>query len=356
MRGAISLHGVTKRYGEMTALREVSLDVQPGEFLTLLGPSGCGKTTLLRVVAGFERPDTGAVTLSGRDVTAVPPHRRPVNTVFQQYALFPHRTVAGNVAFGLQMQRLAAAEIREKVERALELVRLTGLGERHVDQLSGGQKQRVALARAVVLEPEVLLLDEPMSALDRKLRQEMQVEVKNLQERLKITFLFVTHDQDEALTMSDRIAVMTDGRIYQLGTPEALYERPRTRFVADFLAVRNLFEATVIAVAGSRALLRTAEGLELTAFNDGGFQVGRSATVGVRTERVTLGGPGENRLPGTLDDEIYLGDRTDWRVRLDHGPAVVTVAENAAQARARRRGETVLVTFGAEAVLRLDET
>ena len=355
MRGAVSLQGVSKRFGEVTALREVSLDVQPGEFLTLLGPSGCGKTTLLRVLAGFESPDAGTLRLSAKDVTHVPPHLRPVNTVFQHYALFPHRTVSGNVAFGLEMQRRPRTEIAEKVARALDLVRLTGLGDRRVDQLSGGQKQRVALARAVVLEPEVLLLDEPMSALDRKLRQEMQVEVKNLQERLGTTFIFVTHDQDEALTMSDRIAVMTEGRIDQVGTPEALYERPRTRFVAEFLAVRNIFVASVVGVAGSRALLRTADGLELTAFDDGGFQPGAAATVGVRPERITLGEAGENRLPGLLDDEIYLGDRTDWRVRLDQG-AVVTVAENAAQARTRRRGDRVLVTFGAEAVLRLEET
>ena len=354
MRGAVSLHGVSKRFGEVTALRDVSLEVQPGEFLTLLGPSGCGKTTLLRVLAGFESPDSGTLKLSARDVTAVPAHLRPVNTVFQHYALFPHRSVAGNVAFGLEMQRRPRAEIREKVERVLELVRLSGLGERRVDQLSGGQKQRVALARAVVLEPEVLLLDEPMSALDRKLRQEMQVEVKNLQERLGTTFVFVTHDQDEALTMSDRIAVMTEGRIDQVGTPEALYERPRTRFVAEFLAVRNIFEATVVAVAGSRALLRTAEGLELTAFDDGGFRAGATATVGVRPERITLGEAGENRLPVVLEDEIYLGDRTDWHVRLAQGP-LLTVAENAASARTRRRGERVLVTFGAEAVLRLEE-
>jgi spermidine/putrescine transport system ATP-binding protein len=354
MRGAVSLQGVSKRFGETVALRDVTLQVQPGEFLTLLGPSGCGKTTLLRVLAGFETPDAGSLQLSARDVTAVPPHQRPVNTVFQHYALFPHRTVARNVSFGLEMQRLPRPVIDERVTRALELVRLTGLGDRRVDQLSGGQKQRVALARAVVLEPEVLLLDEPMSALDRKLRQEMRVEVKNLQERLGTTFIFVTHDQDEALTMSDRIAVMNEGRIEQVGTPEALYERPRTRFVAEFLAVRNIFSTTVVAVAGSRALLRTADGLELTAFDDGGFQAGGTAIVGVRPERITLGEAGENRLPGVLDDEIYLGDRTDWHVRIDRGP-LLAVAENAAQARNRRRGDRVLVTFGAEAVLRLEE-
>ena len=256
MRGAVSVQGVSKSYGDVHALRDVSLEVHPGEFLTLLGPSGCGKTTLLRLLAGFEEPDQGAILISGRDVAALPPYERPVNTVFQHYALFPHRTVAGNVAFGLEMKGCAKAEIPARVEKALEMVRLPGFGERRIDQLSGGQKQRVAFARAVVLEPEVLLLDEPMAALDLKLRKEMQVEVKNLQERLRITFVFVTHDQDEALIMSDRIAVMNQGRVEQVGTPEELYERPRTRFVADFLAVRNIVEATVESVAGGRAAPR----------------------------------------------------------------------------------------------------
>src|SRR5260221_7466170 len=217
MRGAVSVQGVSKSYGDVHALRDVSLDVRPGEFLTLLGPSGCGKTTLLRLLAGFEQPDQGAILISGTDAAGRPPYERPVNTVFQQYALFPHRTVAGNVAFGLEMKGLPAAEIPARVTQALEMVRLPGLGDRRIDQLSGGQKQRVAFARAVVLEPEVLLLDEPLAALDLKLRKEMQVELKNLQERLGITFVFVTHDQDEALLMSDRIPVMNPGRIEQLG-------------------------------------------------------------------------------------------------------------------------------------------
>jgi spermidine/putrescine transport system ATP-binding protein len=233
------------------------------------------------------------------------------------------------------------------------MVRLPGFGERRIDQLSGGQKQRVALARAVVLEPDVLLLDEPMAALDLKLRKEMQVEVKNLQERLKTTFIFVTHDQDEALIMSDRIAVMNSGRIDQLGTPEELYERPRTRFVADFLAVRNLLEATVEGVEGGRARLRTRGGATLAARDDGGYRAGASVCVGVRPERMGLGGGGDNALQGVLDDEIYLGDRTDWRVRI--GEETVTVAEGAATARSRKRGDLVTVCFPAAAVLRLDE-
>jgi spermidine/putrescine transport system ATP-binding protein len=353
MRGAVSVQGLGKSYGEVVALKDVSLEVRPGEFLTLLGPSGCGKTTLLRLLAGFEVPDAGTILISGKDVSALPPHRRPVNTVFQHYALFPHRTVAGNVAFGLESARRPRDEIRARVTRALEMVRLNGLEDRRIDQLSGGQKQRVALARAVVLEPEVLLLDEPMAALDLKLRKEMQVEVKNLQERLQTTFVFVTHDQDEALIMSDRIAVMSDGGIEQVGAPDDLYERPRTRFVADFLAVRNLMEATVEAVGGGLARLRTRGGLLITAEDDGGYRQGASVWVGVRPERIRLDGAGgDNALTGSLEDEIYLGDRTDWRVRLDG--ETFTVAEGAATARGRRRGDAVTISFPAAAVLRLE--
>jgi spermidine/putrescine transport system ATP-binding protein len=280
-----------------------------------------------------------------------------VNTVFQHYALFPHRSVAGNVAFGLESRGLGRAEIEARVKGALETVRLDGLGDRRVDQLSGGQKQRVALARAVVLEPDVLLLDEPMAALDLKLRKQMQVEVKNLQERLRTTFVFVTHDQEEALIMSDRIAVMSQGRIEQLERSEALYERPRTRFVADFLGVKNILEARVEDVAGGLALLRHADGLALRAADDGGYRAGATVTIGVRPERMSLAESSSvetaaNRVPGTLDDELYLGDRTDWRVRA--GPLELTVAETAAQVRERRRGEAVVVCFPPAAVLRLE--
>jgi spermidine/putrescine transport system ATP-binding protein len=275
-----------------------------------------------------------------------------VNTVFQQYALFPHRTVGGNVAFGLEMNGCPPGDVPGRVARALEMVRLPGFADRRIEQLSGGQRQRVALARAVVLEPEVLLLDEPMAALDLKLRKEMQVEVKNLQERLKITFLFVTHDQEEALTMSDRIAVMSQGRIEQLGAPEELYERPRTRFVADFLAVKNILEVEVVGVADGKASLRTAGGTLLSAADDGGYSTGSRAFVGVRPERISLSEAGENRFAGTLDDEIYLGDFTDWRIRV--GEEVLTVSEGSASARHRKRGDAVRLSFPADAVLRLE--
>src|SRR5438477_1232988 len=283
-RGAVSLRGVRKSFGDVAAVRDVSLEVAPGEFVTLLGPSGCGKTTLLRILAGLETPDAGAVLISGRDVSADPPHRRPVNTVFQHYALFPHRTVGGNVAFGLEMGGRPRAEIDARVERALEMVRMAGLGGRRVDQLSGGQRQRVALARAVVLEPEVLLLDEPMSALDRKLRDEMRAEVKSLHRRLGTTFLFVTHDQEEALAMSDRVAVLSGGVVEQAGPPAEIYERPRTRFVADFLAVRNILAAQVEA-SGDGLVLRTPGGLVLRSAASG-LAAGERVWVGIRPERL----------------------------------------------------------------------
>ena len=335
----------------MIAVDDVSLEVAAGEFLTLLGPSGCGKTTLLRLIAGFENADAGTILISGADVAGLPAYRRPVNTVFQQYALFPHLTVARNVAFGLEMKGISKSHLDEKVSKALELVRLQGLAHRKIDQLSGGQKQRVALSRAIVLEPDVLLLDEPMGALDLKLRKEMQVEVKNLQERLQTTFIFVTHDQDEALIMSDRIAVMNHGRIEQISGAEELYERPRTRFVAEFLAVRNILEARVVAVEEGKARLRAAGGFDLMADDDGGYRSGDTVAVGVRPERIAFGSTGDNVLAGRLDDEIYLGDRTDWRV--DVNGTILTVAETAGGV-PKKRGETIHIAFPARVGLRLE--
>jgi spermidine/putrescine transport system ATP-binding protein len=304
-------------------------------------------------VAGFEQADSGTISISGQDVARLPAHKRPVNTVFQHYALFPHRTVFGNVAFGLEIDGTPRAEVKGKVERALELVRLAGLGGRGVHELSGGQKQRVALARALVLEPDVLLLDEPMAALDPKLRKEMQVELKNLQERLRITFLFVTHDQDEALVMADRIAVMNHGRIEQAGGPEELYEKPRTRFVADFLGVANLFRATVTAVRDGVARVRTESGFAFDAANDGGYREGSSVWVGLRSERISLTERSANVFEGTIDDEIFLGDWTDWRVRV--GSEVLSVGEGNVLARGRKRGDAVTLSFPPDAVLRLED-
>ena len=349
-RGAVSLREVSKSFGTVAAVRDVSLEVAAGEFLTLLGPSGCGKTTLLRMIAGLESPDRGRLLLGGRDVTDEPPHRRPVNTVFQHYALFPHRTVAGNVAFGLEMAGRARADIVPRVERALEMVRLSGMGSRRVDQLSGGQRQRVALARAVVLEPEVLLLDEPMSALDRKLREEMRAEVKSLHRRLGTTFVFVTHDQEEALALSDRVAVMNDGVIEQIGSSAAIYDVPRTRFVAEFLAVRNILPVEVQSADGVEAVVRTENGVVLRS-SAPGFVAGERVWVGVRPERIRLDGPGENRVPGVLEDRLFLGDRSEWRVRA--GADVFTVSEPGTST-GRQPGDAVTVTFEAAALLRLE--
>lgn len=243
MEAVVRLRGVRKAYGPVQAVDGVDLEVRRGEFLALLGPSGCGKTTLLRLIAGFETPDEGSVAIAGQDMAGVPPYRRPVNTVFQNYALFPHMTVEANVAFGLRMRGDSRERIRKKVAWALELVGLLGLERRFPHQLSGGQKQRVALARALVLEPLVLLLDEPLSALDARLRQELRVELMQLQRRLGTTFIFVTHDQEEALVMSDRIAVMREGRLEQVGLPDEVYERPKNRFVAEFLGRSNFIPA-----------------------------------------------------------------------------------------------------------------
>jgi spermidine/putrescine transport system ATP-binding protein len=353
MKGDLQIRGVSRSFGDVAAVRDVSLEVPHGQFVTLLGPSGCGKTTLLRLVAGFEQADSGTIAISGQDVTSMPAHKRPVNTVFQQYALFPHRTVFGNVAFGLEIDGLAKSEVADRVARALELVRMKDLGGRRTSEISGGQKQRVALARALVLEPDVLLLDEPMAALDLKLRKELQVELKNLQERLQITFLFVTHDQDEALVMSDRIAVMNAGRIEQLDAPEALYEKPRTRFVADFLGVTNLFQGRVIGRRDGHVVVRTPGGLELLAADDGGWREGAPVWLGLRPEKISLVDRQANAFDGVIDDEVFLGDWTDWRVRV--GGEVLSVGEGNVLARDRKRGDPVTLSFPPDAVLRLED-
>ena len=302
-RPAVRLSGIRKRFGSVVAADGVDLEIAAGEFFTMLGPSGSGKTTLLRMIAGFERPDEGIVELAGVDVTREPPYLRNVNTVFQDYALFPHMTVRQNVEYGLRVRKVARPERRRKGEAALDMVRLSGLGERKPVQLSGGQRQRVALARAIVNEPEVLLLDEPLGALDLKLRQEMQIELKRIQREVGITFVYVTHDQEEALTMSDRVAVMDLGRIEQLGTPVDVYERPATEFVAGFIGVSNLLERD-----------------------------GRRITV--RPEKVQLLAVGDAPPPdshveaGVITDVVYLGVVTRYVVTLDVGGQLVAVRQN----------------------------
>jgi spermidine/putrescine transport system ATP-binding protein len=306
----VEFRGVSKFFGSTEALDDLNLVIRAGEFLTLLGPSGCGKTTTLRLLAGFEEPTSGEIRLAGETVQGLPAYKRPVNTVFQHYALFPHMTVFENVAFGLRMKHLDDAEVKRRVERALALVRLENLGKRRPRELSGGQQQRVALARALVLEPKVLLLDEPLGALDLQLRRAMQVELKQLQRELGATFLYVTHDQEEALAMSDRIAVMRGGKIEQLGTPEEVYLRPATRFVAQFLGEANLLEGE--GEPGGR--LRWADHLLAV---DRKLSPG-PATVALRPERVRViwnaamdpSRPGENRLTGHVVERLFVGTGT----------------------------------------------
>jgi len=320
---AVRLTGVRRSYGAVTAVAGVDLVVAEGEFFTMVGPSGSGKTTLLRLIAGFERPDTGTVELAGVDVTREPPYTRNVNTVFQDYALFPHMNVIQNVEYPLRVRRVARPERRRRAEAALEMVRLSGLGGRKPVQLSGGQRQRVALARAIVNEPEVLLLDEPLGALDAKLRQEMQVELKRIQREVGISFIYVTHDQEEALTMSDRLAVFNLGQIEQLGSPVEVYERPDTDFVAGFIGVSNLLER------GARHFTIRPEKVHLLA-------EGESAPAGSHVER------------GRIEDVVYLGMVTRYTVALDEGGTLTAVRQNLETAAAealQARGRTVSVAW-----------
>ncbi len=328
---AVELCAVTKRFGAVAAVEDVSLTVKAGEFLTLLGPSGCGKTTLLRLIAGFEAPDEGAVILDGKDVTNEPPYRRNVNQVFQSYALFPHLSVGDNIAFGLRMLRLPAAEIAERVAEMVALVSLAGFEERQPHQLSGGQRQRVALARALAPRPAVLLLDEPLSALDARLRQAMQLELKRLQRRLGTTFVFVTHDQDEALTMSDRIALIHRGRIEQLGDVHAIYHRPATRFVAEFIGQANLLTADLAGNENGIARIRLAVGLELR-LRPGAWPEGATrASVSIRPEKIHLSTTplsGENVFEARVDEEVFQGAVDRFAIVTATGVRLTAIAAN----------------------------
>jgi len=338
MSGEISLQSIVKAYGDVVAVDDVSQEMPGGEFFTMLGPSGCGKTTTLRLIAGFEKLDSGAVLLDGVDVSGRPPHKRPLNTVFQSYALFPHMTVSDNVAFGLRYQRVTKAEKARRVGEAMSMVQLSGLEARRPGQLSGGQQQRVALARALVLEPPVLLLDEPLGALDARLRVDLQVELKRIQETLGITFIYVTHDQDEALTMSDRVAVMRGGKIEQCGTPRTLYEEPETAFVANFLGASNLIPGRVdggVLALGDFKL--RAEGLN---------GASDEAIAMIRPERVKIepqGTTGENRVPGMVEEVVYLGFHQELRVRLASGALVRADLPNDGTALEYSQGDAVAV-------------
>ena len=333
----VSLAGLEKRYGGAAVVDGVSLEIAAGEFFSLLGPSGCGKTTTLRMIAGFERPDAGRIALGGVDITGLPPERRGMGMVFQNYALFPHRTVAENVAFGLRMRGVGKVEIGGRVRTALEMVRMTGLEERRPSQLSGGQQQRVALARAIVIDPSVLLCDEPLGALDKKLRQQMQFELKTLHRRLGLTLVYVTHDQEEALTMSDRIGVMRAGRIVQQGPPGEIYDRPVDRFVADFIGDTNIIEGLVA-------------GGVLTVAAGWGMPVAAAAGVGavaVRPERVRLGAAGTGLVDGVVDEVNFLGDAVLLRVGVA-GASILVRAPRATEAGLLALGGRVGLAWGLE--------
>ena len=349
--GRVGLVDLVKRFADVTAVDGITIDVPGGEFFSLLGPSGCGKTTTLRLVAGFEQPTEGRILIDGRDMAQTPPHRRPVNTVFQSYALFPFLNAYDNVAFGLRFQKLSKDEERRRVGRALELVQLTGMEKRRPSQLSGGQQQRVALARALVLNPAVLLLDEPLGALDAKLRKALQVELKALQEKVGITFIYVTHDQEEALTMSDRLAVMSGGRIMQVGTPAEVYEEPQSEYVADFLGVSNLMPARVTGRAASGVRVEVGD-FEVVA---GRGDPGSNGTVRlvIRPERVRVepqGSSGDNRIPGMVERVVYLGSTTQLFVRLAQGDSLQAMVANQGDAMPFRQGTPVTVHLPADAL------
>jgi spermidine/putrescine transport system ATP-binding protein len=350
--GEIELKGLTKRFEEALAVDAIDVSIHAGEFFSLLGPSGCGKTTTLRMIAGFERPTSGQIVLDRVDVAQVPPHRRNVHTVFQSYALFPHKNVFDNIAFGLRRRRVPKDEVRRRVAESIELVELSGLDKRRPNQLSGGQQQRVALARALVLRPAVLLLDEPLGALDAKIRKQLRVELKALQEEVGITFVFVTHDQEEALSMSDRIAVMNAGRIEQIGTPAEVYEDPATVFVADFLGVSNLTDAEGVSSDGRECTVRMGE-FTLRA-GCGDINARGPVKVVARPERVELlpfdARGRDNTMPGMVERTVYVGSTVQVIVRLANGQPIQVAVTNAGTAGDYRQGTAVLVRIAPEAL------
>ncbi|GIU96303.1 MAG: polyamine-transporting ATPase [Actinomycetota bacterium] len=352
----VRLERVTKRFGEVVAVDDLSLDIAEGEFFSLLGPSGCGKTTTLRMIGGFEDPTMGTVYLGGRDVTDLPPYRRDVNTVFQSYALFPHLNVFENVAFGLRRRKVPKDEIATRVREAMRLVDLEGFEERRPAQMSGGQQQRVALARALVNRPKVLLLDEPLGALDLKLRKQMQLELKRIQQEVGITFIYVTHDQEEAMTMSNRIAVMRHGRIEQLGEPEAVYENPATEFVAGFLGASNLLEGEVKETNGSglaTVLLTAGPSVRLPVDRLPAGATGR-VKVGVRPEKVSIAPEGEagpadrNTVTGRVTMSTYIGVSHQFKVQTAGGAELTVYVQNLGAERSPAQGESVVLTWKPE--------
>jgi spermidine/putrescine transport system ATP-binding protein len=350
--GQVRLQGLTKRFDETVAVDGIDVAINGGEFFSLLGPSGCGKTTTLRMIAGFEQPTSGQILLDGADVASVPPHRRNVHTVFQNYALFPHLGVFSNVAFGLRRHKVPKEEVTRRVHEALELVELHGLSQRRPNQLSGGQQQRVALARALVLKPAVLLLDEPLGALDAKIRKQLRLELKALQEEVGITFVFVTHDQEEALSMSDRLAVMNAGRIEQIGSPADVYEDPASVFVADFLGISNLTDAEAVTGNGRECTIRIGEFTLRAACGD--LSARGAVKIVARPERVNLlamdSGENENVLPGLIDRSVYVGANIQVIVRLATGQPILAQMTNTGSRDDYRQGTPVRVQLPPDAL------
>ncbi len=353
MSASVQLENVTKEFGLVVAVDDISLTIEDGEFFSLLGPSGCGKTTTLRLIAGFEQPTIGQISIMGQPVAGVPAYRRPVNTVFQSYALFPHMTVAKNVAFGLEMAKVEAKEVKRRVNEALELVQMGTYHERKPTQLSGGQKQRIALARALVNRPRVLLLDEPLGALDLKLRKDMQLELKQIQSEVGITFIYVTHDQEEAITMSDRIAVMSNGLVQQLGGSREIYEQPANRFVADFIGETNFIEGKVVEADGSQITLES-NGVSFTGVARQSLSAGTKAALAIRPEKLTLVNAdeadrsnGRVTMNGTIADVIYIGTDNRYQIDLQTGDKIFARVQNlgAAETKEFKKGEAVCVQW-----------
>ena len=361
---AVELRNVSKVFSgphhePVVAVDQVQLEIQDGEFFSFLGPSGCGKTTTLRMIAGFELPSDGEIFIKGQPVGYMPPYKRPVNTVFQNYALWPHMNVFRNVAFGLQMARVPTDEIKERVAEALELVQLTGMDRRRPRELSGGQQQRVALARALVQRPAVLLLDEPLGALDLKLRKAMQLELKQMQRQVGITFVYVTHDQEEALTMSDRIAVMNDGRVLQIERPAEIYEQPSSRFVADFIGETNFLEARVVSSDGAWADVLVDDQLRLKAVTGEPVSAGQPVTIALRPERLMVAAPtDQTEAPrGHVEEAVYIGTDMRYLVRLTEQSQVVVRVQNIGAGPLARfePGDEVAITWDAHSARVLTE-
>jgi spermidine/putrescine transport system ATP-binding protein len=344
MSAMVELRGVGKSFGGYTALHDVNFEIREGEFMTFLGPSGCGKTTCLRLISGFDTPTKGQILIAGKDVTLDPPYRRDVNQVFQSYALFPHLTIYENIAFGLRMKRVPSSEIKTRVDRVVEMTALGAFVDRKPAQMSGGQRQRVALARAIVCEPKVLLLDEPLSALDAKLRSQMRVELKQLQKRLGMTFVFVTHDQEEALTMSDRVAVINAGRVEQIGTVNEIYYQPATRFVATFIGETNIVEADILSRSAGRVRCRLEGGLELLVKDDPRVRDGK-VLLSLRPEKVRLAHEdtgGQNCFPARISVETFKGAVDDLTIVVQGGLELgALLANDGQQEREFHEGEAV---------------